>query len=222
MTLKAILWDMDGTLINSEPAHQQAFNHAMKFLGKGFPANIHETLLGASFVEVYQVVCEVTGLNVTLDEWNSLKWQYYQACSKGIKLQKHSQNILDAFRANGIPMALVSNSTRDEVDLNLKVTKLSNYFEITVSRNDVAQGKPAPDGYLAAASALSLFPKDCLVIEDSVTGAKSGLAAGMTTLFHPETEALCASCPEGAILLSPKADLAQWLEAAFSAKVVNS
>jgi len=219
MTLKAILWDMDGTLINSEPAHQQALNKAITSLGKSVPANIHHALLGSSFVEEHQVILEITGLKLSLDDWRRLKWKHYQACSKDIKLLRNRQTILDVLRAKGIPVALVSNSSRDEVDLNLKLTNLTCYFEITVSRNDVAQGKPAPDGYLAAARALSISPKKCLVIEDSITGAKSGLAAGMTTLFHPETEALCASCPQGAILLPPNDDLRQCLEDAFSSKL---
>ena len=215
MTLKAILWDMDGTLIDSEPAHEQAFDEAMISLGVTVPPGTHESLLGSSFVEVHQKVVAVTGLNLSLEEWKQLKWRHYQACSTGIKPLKNSQAILDTFTAKGIPMALVSNSSRDEVDLNLKVTKLAGYFQITVSRNDVEQGKPAPDCYLAAARALSLSIDECLVIEDSVTGAKAGLAAGMMTLFHPETEALVQHCPEGAILLPPDGDLGVWLEAAF-------
>ncbi|WJG10621.1 HAD family phosphatase [Aliiglaciecola sp. LCG003] len=216
MRLKAILWDMDGTLIDSEPAHQQALSAAMTSLGSTVLTNIHDRLLGASYVEVHQVVREVTGLNLSLHEWNSLKWKYYLTYCKDIKLLKNRQTILDTLIARGVPMALVSNSTRDEVDLSLKVTDLNDYFHITVSRNDVAQGKPAPEGYLAAATALSIAPNQCLVIEDSVTGAKAGLAAGMTTLFHPETEALCKRCPQGAILLPPKESLSRWLTDSFS------
>jgi len=216
MTLKAILWDMDGTLIDSEPAHEQAFDESMASLGVTVPPGTHDALLGSSFVEVHQAVVRVTGLDLTLDEWKQLKWKYYQACSAGIKPLKNSQAILDAFTAKGVPMALVSNSSRDEVNLNLEVTQLADYFQITVSRNDVEQGKPAPDCYLTAAKALSLAANECLVIEDSVTGAKAGLAAGMTTLFHPETEALVEHCPEGAILLPPDGDLGAWLEEAFA------
>ena len=124
---------------------------------------------------------------------------------------QHSRAILDTFTTKGIPMALVSNSTRAEVDLNLESTKLADYFQLTISRDDVAEGKPAPDCYLAAARVLNLPARDCLVIEDSVTGAKAGLAAGMPTLFHPEMVALVAHCPEGAMLLPPEGDLHEWL-----------
>ena len=215
MTLKAILWDMDGTLLDSEPAHEQAFDDALKSLGVSVPAGAHDELLGSSFVEVHQKVVELTGLKLSLDEWRSVKWKYYQQCSKGITPLKNSQAILDAFTAKGIPMALVSNSSRDEVTLNLEVTKLADYFQITVSRDDVENGKPSPECYLAAAKALSLSAEECLVIEDSVTGAKSGIAAGMTTVFHPETDSLVERCPEGAILLRPDEDLSLWLKDAF-------
>jgi HAD superfamily hydrolase (TIGR01509 family) len=219
MTLKAILWDMDGTLINSESAHQQAFSNALTSLGKTVPTNLKNTLLGASFVEVHQKLVEFTGLDLSVKEWNSLKWKHYLVSSKGIDLLRNRQNILDIFKNKSIPMALVSNSTRDEVDLNLNMTKLTDYFEYTVSRNDVALGKPAPDGYLAAAKALAISPDQCLVIEDSITGAIAGLTAGMMTLFHPETDELCAYCPEGAISLPPKEDLTEWLTAAFASNM---
>ena len=216
MTLKAILWDMDGTLIDSEPAHEQAFEEALVSLGVTVPAGTHDSMLGSSFVEVHQKVVDLTGLDITLEEWRRVKWQHYEQCSKGITPLKNSQAILEAFTAKAVPMALVSNSSRDEVDLNLAVTQLADFFQLTISRDEVENGKPSPDCYLAAAKALSLPANECLVIEDSVTGAKSGLAAGMTTLFHPETAGLVPHCPEGAILLEPHEDLGAWLEAAFA------
>ncbi len=216
MTYKAILWDMDGTLIDSEPAHEQAFHDAIESLGVSIPHGTHDSLLGSSFVEVHQKVVEVTGLPLTLDEWRDVKWKHYQQSASGITPLKNSQKILETFADKGIPMALVSNSTRDEVTLNLDVTQLANFFDVTVSRNDVTNGKPAPDGYLAAAKALSVDPSDCLVIEDSVTGAKAGLAAGMATVFHPETEELVEHCPDGAILVKPNEDLSAWLNQTFA------
>ena len=215
MTLKAILWDMDGTLVDSEPAHEHAFHDALASLGVSVEPEAHDDMLGSSSIEVHQKVVELTGLDLTLAEWQQVKWKYYQQRSTSITPLKNSKAILDSFTAKGIPMALVSNSSRDEVNLNLEVTKLANYFQLTISRNDVDNGKPSPDCYLAAAQALSLAASECLVIEDSVTGAKAGLAAGMTTLFHPETDGLVPHCPEGAILLKPHEDLSAWLETAF-------
>ena len=211
MAYEAILWDMDGTLIDSEPVHEQAFDDAVAALGFTFPLGTHNQFLGASSVEVHQKLVELTESDMTLQDWQAVKWQHYLRCSVGIKLMQHSRAILDVLTAKGIPMALVSNSTRAEVDLNLEVTDLADYFQLTISRDDVTQGKPAPECYLAAAEMLGVAANNCLVVEDSVTGAKAGLAAGMTTLFHPETAALVEHCPDGAILLPPSGDLMAWL-----------
>ena len=215
MILKAILWDMDGTLVDSEPAHEKAFHDSLTSLGVSVSAGAHDEMLGSSFVEVHQKVVELTGLDITLEKWRAVKWQHYLKCSASITPLKNSKAVLDTLTAKKIPMALVSNSSRDEVNLNLEVSGLTEYFQLTVSRDDVKHGKPAPDCYLTAAKALSLSAEECLVVEDSVTGAKAGLAAGMKTLFHPETDALVPYCPEGAILLTPDQDIAMWLEAAF-------
>ena len=99
-------------------------------------------------------------------------------------------------------MAVVSNSTRAEVDLALAATGLDALLPLTISRADVARGKPDPEGYLAAAARLGARPAACVVVEDSPAGARAGLAAGMTTVFHPQDPALAA--PEGALV--PAAD----------------
>jgi HAD superfamily hydrolase (TIGR01509 family) len=216
MTLKAILWDMDGTLIDSEPAHQKAFLKALDSLGVSVGFGTQKEMLGLSSVEVHQRVVELTGLNITLAQWRAEKWRHYQYCSRNITPLKNSQAILDAFSAKAIPMALVSNSSRDELELNLEVTNLRNYFKVIISRDDVENGKPSPEGYLAAAKALSIKANECLVIEDSLTGVKAGLAAKMTTLFHPESDSLAPLCPEDAILLRPDKDLNAWLLKAFN------
>jgi beta-phosphoglucomutase-like phosphatase (HAD superfamily) len=95
-------------------------------------------------------------------------------------------------------MAVVSNSTRAEVDVALAAIGLARLLPVTVSRADVARGKPDPEGYLAAAARLGVRPAGCVVIEDSPTGVAAGLAAGMTTVFHPQDPGLPA--PTGALV----------------------
>ncbi len=207
MTIKAILWDMDGTLVNSEPAHGWAFDDALLELGLTVPLGTHDALLGSSMWGVYRQLVEVTGANLTLEQWRDTKWKHYQCHAAGILPLPGMRTLVKQLHARNIPMAVVSNSIRAEVDLNLQVTGLERYFPLTVSSNDVAQGKPAPDCYLAAAQQLGIQPADCLVIEDSVTGATAGLAAGMTTVFHPEHNELVVRCPQGAVLLLPGEDV---------------
>ena len=207
MTIKAILWDMDGTLLNSEPVHEIAFEEAIAALGLEVPPETHASLLGASMMGVHRKLVEVTGVALPLETWRDTKWASYERHADSITPLPGIQAIIEDLHARGVPMAVVSNSIRAEVDLNLRVTGMAHYFPLTVSSNDVTHGKPAPDPYLLAAQQLGIAPADCLVIEDSVTGATAGLAAGMTTIFHPETDALVERCPQGAVLLRPKGDL---------------
>jgi HAD superfamily hydrolase (TIGR01509 family) len=87
--------------------------------------------------------------------------------------------------AQGLAQAVVSNSDRAIVDANLREVGLTRPGQVTISRNDVRQGKPSPEGYLRAAWLLGVDPTEALVIEDSASGAAAGLAAGMKTAFVP-------------------------------------
>lgn len=114
-------------------------------------------------------------------------------------------------RAEGYAQAIVSNSDRLIVDANLDAVGLDEPGMVTVSRNDVRTGKPAPEPYLRAAWLLQIEPGRCQVVEDSLTGAKAGLAAGMRTLFWPENDAVAAGdavTPEGAERIVDLAHLA--------------
>jgi HAD superfamily hydrolase (TIGR01509 family) len=184
--MRAILWDMDGTVLDSEPAHDAAFHGAIDALGLELPEGFHDLLLGASGDQVHAALVKV-GLTLPLPQWTTLKAQHYATQGARITRRSPTAEIALALAARGHPMALVSNSTAQEVAMNLDVTGTAPAFAHTISRDDVAKGKPAPDGYLLAAQKLGVAPRNCIVVEDSPTGARAGLAAGMTVLLHPQT-----------------------------------
>ncbi len=183
---RAILWDLDGTIIDSEPVHALAFHAAVKDLSLKLPCGFHDELLGVSGSEVYSKLVESTGLQLGLDEWSDLKLQHFKSFSQRIRPITGIAKLLRKLSLLEIPMAVVSNSSRAEVDLSLKGSGFRDNFKFTISRSDVARGKPAPDGYLLAASRLNQRPQNCLVIEDSRTGAAAGRAAGMQVIYHPQ------------------------------------
>ena len=183
---KVILWDLDGTLIDSEPVHALAFYAAIKDLRLKLPCGFYDELLGVSGSEVYSKLVEATGLQLGLDEWSDLKLKHFGSFSQRIRPITGIPELLRKLSLYGILMAVVSNSSRTEVDLSLNGSSFRDNFQFTISRSDVAQGKPAPDGYLLAASRLNQRPQNCLVIEDSRTGAAAGHAAGMNVIYHPQ------------------------------------
>jgi len=198
----AVLWDLDGTLVDSEPAHAAAFDAALDALGLAVRPAFHDLCLGASEDMVHAALAAETGTTIGLAAWRALKWESYRTLARRIAPRPGVAALVPALAAAGVPMAVVSNSTRAEVDLALAATGLDALLPLTISRADVARGKPDPEGYLAAAARLGARPAACVVVEDSPAGARAGLAAGMTTVFHPQDPALAA--PEGALV--PAAD----------------
>jgi len=94
--------------------------------------------------------------------------------------------IFGDLKARGVVQAIVSNSDRMVVDINLRAVGIHQAAMKTISRNDVRLGKPDPEPYLRAAFLTGIDPADTVVMEDSVTGATAGVAAGMRTIFWPQ------------------------------------
>lgn len=186
--MSAVLWDLDGTLVDSEPVHDMAFDAAVAELGLTVPAGFIETMLGVGEDGLHLALVEQAGFEGSLDDWRAVKWPHFRDRAEGVVRRDLVADVALRLAAMHVPMAVVSNSTRAEVDLNLAVTSLGNLFPVTLSRDDLTMGKPHPEGYLRAASLLDVDPADCIVVEDSATGARAGLAAGMRVIFHPQAD----------------------------------
>lgn len=215
---RAILWDMDGTLLDSEPAHEAAFGDALRELDLSVPPGFYHPLLGASVDRVHAALIAATGAHLSLDDWRKVKWRHFQRYAGAVAPLPEAVAIARGQAARGTPMAVVSNSTAEEVTLCLTAAGLAPLFPVTVSRADVVTGKPAPDGYLLAAARLGIPPANCVVVEDSPVGARAGAAAGMTVLFRPQQK-IAAALPPGVIHVPPALPLAPALRAALSPKV---
>ena len=192
---KAVLWDMDGTLIDSEHVAIDALRAALDEAGVPPIPDLHDQVVGRSADELYRWFVSDFGLTFDSVSWEERKHRLHFAASARIAAFPAA---LEAFRelaAIGVPQAIVTNSDRLIVDAQLRLVGISRPGLLTVSRNDVRAGKPAPEGYLRAAWLLNCDPAACLVIEDSPSGVAAGLAAGMEVRIVPHAPAAVTGAP---------------------------
>lgn len=204
MTPKAVFWDMDGTLVDSEPLHEAALIAALHSVGIAAPPDLHERVLGIAAWPVYEMLRDEFGLDLPFDDWIVRKYDHYLPMAETLKPRPGAIEIFDELRALGVAQAVVSNSDRLVVDANLRMVGLFYPGMKTVSRNDVREGKPHAEPFLRAAWLADVDPADAVAVDDSVTGVTAGLAAGMRTIFWPEVP---MEGPPGAIVINSADEL---------------
>ncbi|WP_158961632.1 hexitol phosphatase HxpB [Myroides fluvii] len=188
--ITTVLFDMDGVLIDSEKFWQQAEQEVFTSVGCQWSEAIAHQTTG-------QTTRAVTELWYSLYPWTGKTLEEVEQAvidrvDELIRLQGEIKigvwTTLTFLQSQDIKIGLATNSTPSLIQTVLNRLKIAHFFQTTVSALDVAQGKPAPDVYLQAAQNLGSYPADCLVIEDSFTGATAGKKAGMTVFIVPELE----------------------------------
>lgn len=202
--IKAVLWDMDGTLVDSEDIAVGALALAMKEAGLTPPKDLKERVVGRSSDEIYRHIVEAFGLRADPTNWERRKHHFYFRAAEALRGYDDAVETWHRLDAAGIRQAIVTNSDRAIVDVNLRAAGLIRPGLITVARNDVLHGKPHPEGYLRAAYLLGVKPSQCLIVEDSASGAAAALAAGIETVFVPHSH---SAAPEGVRPLSSMREL---------------
>lgn len=182
---KALIFDLDGTLINSEPYHLKAWNELLKELG--MPLMTYEYILsvgGIKSSEICRMMCEKAGRQ-DLDPVATASKKtgiYIEKYLNEVPLFDSIANFLIEGHRRGLKIAVATGSQLKETLSLLKRHGLYDMVEAVVSSDQVKHCKPAPDTYLEAAKRLNVAPKNCLVFEDTNVGLQGIKAAGMTAL----------------------------------------
>ncbi|CDG83341.1 HAD family hydrolase [Janthinobacterium agaricidamnosum] len=197
MSIRAILFDMDGTLVDSEPLHHSAMMETLDRVGVALPDRFADDTTGMAMPAVYELLRATTALQMGYQELVDAKYASFLKRAGEILMRPGAAAAMAAARRLGLAVAVVSNSDRMLVDASLTVCGIIRPDMITVTRNDVRHGKPHPEPYLRAAWLLGVDPAECIVVEDSVPGAAAGLAAGMTVAGWPEPHRRDLVFPDG-------------------------
>jgi HAD superfamily hydrolase (TIGR01509 family) len=181
----AVLFDMDGTLIDSEPIWFDTEVAILADYGYVLGPEHWVKVLGQPNEIAVAYLLEVSGVPLTPQQLNDrIEDAMAERLSHGIELIAGAKELFTELDAAGIPAALVSASTRRIVDASLGSIG-ADHFRLTVSGDDVVHGKPHPEPYLTAARRLGVDPARCAVVEDSPNGSRSGAAAGCRVLAIP-------------------------------------
>lgn len=180
----AALWDMDGLLIDSEPAWTRAERELCAGWGVQFRPEMKAAMIGRRLDEAVPILLAAAGVDTDPSAVAArLLARMVELFEAGLPVQPGAERLLAELHRAGVPQALVSSSPRVLVDA--LPARLRDAFAVTVAGDEVAVAKPDPAGYLAAAAALRVDPADCVVLEDSAAGAAAGLAAGCQVLVVP-------------------------------------
>ncbi|RME97585.1 MAG: HAD family phosphatase [Bacteroidetes bacterium] len=178
----AIIFDLDGTLVNTEPLHCQAWLYILAARGFHYDAHWFEQWIGTSDRFLALGVIKEHGLSIEPRELQREKEQLFHArVREQAELYPEVATTLSYLQGR-LPLAIATNSSREDAIHVFAKTKLDTYMDTTVTASDVTQLKPAPDMYLLAAEKLGVAPASCLVVEDSPAGATAARAAGMYVL----------------------------------------
>jgi beta-phosphoglucomutase len=200
----AVIWDVDGTLVDTGELHFQAWQRLAGEIGKVYSRDDFAATFGWRNVEIFPHVFGPQYSPAEIDELGARKELYYRAeAEKGLDLLPGVLDLVKGLKEAGIAQAVGSSAPRGNVDLILAMTGLDQYITASVAMEDVSRGKPDPEVFVTAAKRLGVPPAQCLVFEDAPVGiraAKTGgmKAVGITFVKHHPREKLAA---EGADLV---------------------
>jgi len=177
----AIAWDIDGTLIDSEPTHQAALTAVCARYGVNLP-NLENVFTGIALEDVWTALRRRLPESLERDAWLEEIVDAYVEMAPALRPFAGARKTVEDFARSGRPQACVSNSGRRIVDANLAALGFADLFQFSISRNDVANGKPHPEPYSQACERFGLAPAAVLAVEDSAVGAAAAVAAGLAVV----------------------------------------
>ena len=186
--INAIIFDADGLMINTEYVAMLAWQQTGREFGYDIPLEVHQQVIGLSIEASEKVMLRIFGDDFPYYELRKRRLEIARAHvqENGMPVKKGVFELLDYLDSLGIPKAVATSSDRDGAKYKLEMAGLFDRFGAVITNDDVQNGKPAPDIFLAAARSIAVNPAECLVLEDSEPGIRGALAAGMLPVMVPD------------------------------------
>jgi HAD superfamily hydrolase (TIGR01509 family) len=186
--LRAVVFDMDGLMLDTEPIYKIAWQAASAELGYVIDDALYATFVGRRTEDCERDLVERFGSGFPLDPFRARWPQLWRAevAAHGIQKKPGLLDLLTLLETNNVAMAVATSTEADDAAFTLRSTGLDTWFQVIVTGDQVAHGKPAPDIYLEAARRLQAEPARCLAFEDSEAGILAASRAGMVPLLIPD------------------------------------
>jgi len=201
----AVIFDMDGLMLDTEPLAARAWTLAAAEVGVAFHAAVTSRLVGRNFADCRALLLAHHGDGYPVDQLMRTWHVAYDAIveDEGIALKPGLIELLAWLEAERIDKAVATSTRRSRAQAKLTQTALADHFAVLVGGDEIAHGKPAPDTFALAAERLAVEASACIVLEDSEPGVLGALAAGMTPIVVPDRTAPSIANDGDRLLLLP-------------------
>lgn len=207
--IKGVIFDLDGLLVDSEPINFEADSVLLSEFGVNYTKEDHQNVLGRPIIAGLEFYIKRFGLKISIPEMIEKRKKHQLILIPKIKLMPGAIEALNLCRERELKLALATSGFREYAEEVIKNCGVADYFEVTLTADDVKNGKPDPEIFLLSARKLGLSPSECLVLEDSLAGVTAGLAAGCRVIAVPTIYAKGIIYPKEATI---KKDLFEAIE----------
>jgi len=177
--LKAVIFDMDGVIVDSEPLHRQLEIGLLEELGGHITSQEYEKFIGTTDHFMWSTFKEQFDISLSVEEMVDIKKERFLKNIHKLKLVDHFKELLLNLYNKDYLLGLASSNNRKAVNRIVEEFNLGKYLHFLISGEEVSKGKPDPEIFLIAAKKMGVHPSQCLVIEDATHGVRAAKAAGM-------------------------------------------
>lgn len=179
--IKAVIFDMDGVLFDTESLYLKSWTKVFKKYGYTMEKEIYLNVMGTGRENVKKVFKEIFGENLPIEEMYKEKdIELFKEIDENLEIKEGALELLIWLKENNYKIALATSGERKRMEKQMKKADFIRFFDALVTKEDVTKNKPNPDIFLKAAEKISVKPEECMVIEDSFAGIKGAYLGNMT------------------------------------------
>jgi HAD superfamily hydrolase (TIGR01509 family) len=216
--IQAVIFDLDGLLIDSEPLQIMAWREYLSGLGATLTPEVLSEMYGLRLSDASEVVVRLLELDVTPEEVaRDRDGRFLDMVPGNIEPRPGAREIVQELARRGVPIALATSGHRFYVDLAIESAAIPRIFTVEVTGEMVQRGKPDPETFVTAAELMGIEPSACLVLEDSPNGVRAAKRAGMHCIAIPNDDTSGLDVSMADVVMKSLDDVLPWIDARDSA-----